>query len=118
MPEPTAVDVVREDDGELVGRVVSDGGQWRATTIFGASLGDPVDGLDEATELARREGLSSLVEPWWFASDGARWKRGWILEVQPDRVKLTWEDPKYFVGRPEWFAVAEDNVRRYEPEVG
>ena len=114
MPETTAIEVVR-DDGVLVGRVIAVDDVWRAETIFGAALDADVDSFDEAEEIALREGLSSLIDPWWFSVPDGTWVPGWIVEVHRDRIRVSWEDPKYFQGNPEWFAVSGDNVRRYEP---
>ena len=57
------IEVRREDDGELCGFVADGDGTWRATTVFGATLGEHPDRTtSEAQVLA--EGLASLAEHW------------------------------------------------------
>ncbi|MCF6745536.1 amidohydrolase [Blastococcus sp. KM273128] len=90
---PTPEDVRRDEDGELLGRVVPTSGGWQAVTTFGAPLGD-VSSHDEALETVRALGLSCLAEPWWVCPLGEHeWQEARLMEVHPDRVRLRWTDP-------------------------
>ncbi|MER7247814.1 hypothetical protein [Kribbella sp. NPDC000426] len=62
------------------------------TTIFGAALGPAAD-HDSAVEVVVQEGLSSLTEPWLARTDGPDWAEVTLLEAQPDRVRLRWNNP-------------------------
>ncbi|MBN1097928.1 amidohydrolase family protein [Blastococcus sp. TML/C7B] len=61
---PAPEDVRREEDGELLGRVVPTSGGWQAVTTFGAALGT-VSSYDDALDIVRTLGMSCLAEPWW-----------------------------------------------------
>lgn len=89
---PGPQDIFRED-GELLGRVVPQQGGWQPTTSFGAALGAPTE-HDEAVEIVRAKGLSSLLEPWWIRPlDASEWMEAQLLEVTPDRLRIRWKDP-------------------------
>ncbi|SDO12999.1 hypothetical protein [Geodermatophilus sp. DSM 45219] len=90
---PTPEDVRRDEDGELLGRVVPTSGGWLAVTTFGAPLGS-VSSHDEALATVRVLGLSRLAEPWWVRPLGRfEWHEARLVEVRPDRVRLRWTDP-------------------------
>ncbi|GAA3761378.1 imidazolonepropionase-like amidohydrolase [Spinactinospora alkalitolerans] len=88
---PTPEDVTR-DDGQVLGRLVPTSGGWRATTTFGAPLGDVVS-REEALDTLHTRGLSCLAEPWWVLTfDEAEWREAELVEVRPGRVRLRWTD--------------------------
>ncbi len=90
---PTPEDVRRDEDGEMLGRVVPTSGGWQAVTTFGAPLGD-VTSHDQALETVRARGLSCLAEPWWIRPLGElEWQEARLMEVRPDRIRLRWTDP-------------------------
>ena len=53
----------REDDGELLGYLVPDGGLFIPVTVFGYELGDAVDEYD-ASQVLESIGLSYLADTW------------------------------------------------------
>ncbi|WP_299053535.1 amidohydrolase family protein [uncultured Nocardioides sp.] len=86
-------DVVRDEDGELLGRVVPTPQGWVPTTTFGAALSGPSD--DETAEAVLRErGMAVLAEPWLLVRDGGEPTDVLLLEVHDDRVRLrpVWPD--------------------------
>ncbi|MCH1867936.1 amidohydrolase family protein [Nocardioides sp. CFH 31398] len=110
---PGPRDVVRDEDGELLGRVVPTPQGWVPQTVFGAALAGPGD--DEAAEAVVRErGMSVLADPWLLTRDGADEPEDVVLlEVHPDRVRLrpVWPSEDGAAGDPagEWVDV--DRVR-------
>jgi imidazolonepropionase-like amidohydrolase len=111
---PTPEDV-RLDEGEILGRVVPVTGGWLPTTVFGAALG-PVTDRDAAVETVSREGLSSLAEPWLARTDGPDWAEATLLEVQPDQVRLRWNDP--LLDQPasgRWYPLTDIDLTRRQP---
>lgn len=89
---PTPEDVRRDEDGELLGRVVPTSGGWQAVTVFGAPLGG-ASSQAQAMETVRALGLSCLAEPWWVRPlDEPEWQQARLMEVRPDRVRLRWTD--------------------------
>jgi hypothetical protein len=108
--------VVREEDGERLGRVVPVDGGWRPETVSGAPLGDPVGDRAEAEGTVRRDGLVALAEPWWVRLDTG-WRRAWLLEVRGERVRLSWSDPTYLApGDAAWVDVRTHPLRRRPDE--
>jgi hypothetical protein len=90
---PAPQDVYRDEDGELLGRLVPTAGGWQAFTTFGAPLGD-VTSQEQALETVRSVGLSCLAEPWWARPvDEDEWREARLMEVSPDAVRLRWTDP-------------------------
>ncbi|GAB3948353.1 amidohydrolase family protein [Kribbella albertanoniae] len=87
---PAPEDVYRED-GELLGHVVPMTEGWLPITVFGSALGPATD-RETAVETLENKGLSSLGETWWARTDGD-WQEATIIEAQPDRVRLRWNDP-------------------------
>ncbi|RZS29523.1 hypothetical protein EV193_1208 [Herbihabitans rhizosphaerae] len=83
---PGPQEVIRHDDGELMGYVHPCDGQWLPTTVFGAPLGTPTSHADaEAHVLA--VGLAVLAEKWWFR-DGGEWYSCLLQEASPERVRI------------------------------
>ncbi len=87
---PAPEDVYRED-GELLGHVVPMTDGWLPITVFGSALGPATD-RETAVETLVEKGLASLGETWWARADG-EWHEATIVEAQPDRVRLRWNDP-------------------------
>ena len=114
--ETAAGEVVRVEDGETLGRVVPDGGLWRPETVFGGLLQAPVATRAEAEAVVRERGLTALAEPWWLRPAGGDWRRGWLLEVRRDRLRVAWTDPKYLLpGSSEWVDPAAWHFSALEP---
>jgi imidazolonepropionase-like amidohydrolase len=90
---PAPQPVYRDEDGELLGRVIPTAGGWQAVTTFGAPLGE-VTSRDQALETVRVLGLACLAKPWWARLvDQDQWREIRLIEVHPDRVRLRWTDP-------------------------
>jgi hypothetical protein len=53
----------REDDAELLGYLVPDGGSFIPVTVFGYELGDAADEYD-ASQVLQSIGLSYLADTW------------------------------------------------------
>jgi imidazolonepropionase-like amidohydrolase len=84
---------VTRDDGEVLGHIVPTSGGWQAVTPFGAPLGD-VTSREQALDILRTTGLSSLAEPWWVLTlDDTQWRKATLVEIKPGRVRLRWTDP-------------------------
>ncbi|WP_344425959.1 hypothetical protein [Pseudonocardia ailaonensis] len=75
-------EVLREDDGELIGFVEPDPatGAWRALSVFGGLVATTPDEESAANEL-RSRGLSVLAETWWLRGEPVV-----ILEARPGKV--------------------------------
>ncbi|MEU7898558.1 hypothetical protein AB0B45_37565 [Nonomuraea sp. NPDC049152] len=86
-------EIVREDDGALLGYVGRAEGGWQPMTVFGYPLG-PAAGEDAAEELVRREGLDRLAGRWEFRSDGG-WYSCVLQEADLARVRIRPTDPGY-----------------------
>ncbi|MEO7234513.1 MAG: hypothetical protein ABIW80_03975 [Lapillicoccus sp.] len=115
-PTPVAREVRREDDGELVGLLLSVGAAWVPATVFGSALAPATD-AERAESVVREHGLSSLADRWWVrtASDEP-WREAWLLEVKPDRLRLRWNDPMLMQGgHGEWHRVADLDIQRHRP---
>lgn len=90
---PAPEDVRREEDGELLGRVIPASEGWQAVTTFGAALGN-VSSYDDALDIVRTLGMSCLAEPWWVRPlDQREWREARLMEIRPDRIRLRWTDP-------------------------
>ena len=74
------------DDGELVGYVYEQDGQWVPTTVFGYPLAAGMD-RDDAEDLFRGIGMSVLIEKWEYLEDG-EWMNAQIVEAKPDHVTI------------------------------
>lgn len=113
---PAPEDVHREEDGELLGRLIPTVGGWQAVTSFGASLGE-VTSRDEALKTTHALGLSSLAEPWWVRSlEQNEWREARLLEVRPDRIRLRWSDP--MLNQPpsgQWFDLEDVDLALQQP---
>ena len=109
-------EVRREDDGELVGRLLRAHDGWVPATVFGAALGPATDAV-LAESLVLERGLSSLADRWWVRPTGGSWHEAWLLEVKPDRLRLRWDDPMLMQGGPgEWHRLAHVDIQRTRPE--
>lgn len=88
----TTEQVIRPEDGELLGYVRRVSGGWQPLAVFGGPLGAPCE-HDEAVARLRRHGLEYLADPWqvyWPADD--RWYTCTLQEVSPGRVRLCVSD--------------------------
>ena len=74
----------RRDDGELVGWVRPEGGDWVGVDMLGRDVGGPVDWLDAESALESR-GLSWLADAWMLDRAAAGPLRVRIVEVVPGR---------------------------------
>ena len=110
--------VRRDDDGELLGRVVADGASWRAETVFGGLLDEPAPTAEQAEQVVREHGLASLAEPWWLDVPGQGWTRVWLVEVRTDRVRVAETDPSWGPVETSWVDVRERPLLRREPRAG
>jgi hypothetical protein len=109
-------EVVREHDGETLGRVVSTGSAWRAETVFGGLLAESIATSAAAEMVVREQGLAALAEPWWLSTPTRAWTKAWLLEVEPRRVRVSWTDPKYGQGEgTEWVDARTSTFRRNPP---
>jgi hypothetical protein len=75
-------EVLREDDGELIGFVEPDPatGAWRALSVFGGLVAAAPDEDSARDELLAR-GLSVLAETWWLRGEPVV-----LLEARPGKV--------------------------------
>lgn len=115
-PTPTAREVRRED-GELVGLVLPVEAGWVPATVFGAALAPATD-AERAEAVVRKQGLSSLADRWWVRTPAGSgtWREAWLLEVEPDRLRLRWDDPMLMQGgHGEWHRLADLAIRRDRP---
>ncbi|GAA0622457.1 amidohydrolase family protein [Kribbella sandramycini] len=111
---PGPEDVLRED-GELLGHVIPLTDGWEPITTFGAALG-PVGEHDDAVATVERDGLASLAEPWWARTDGWVWEEATIVEAQPDRVRLRWNDPmREQPPSGQWYPLTDVDLSRTKP---
>jgi imidazolonepropionase-like amidohydrolase len=111
---PAPEDVLRED-GEVLGRVVPVSGGWLPTTVFGAALG-PVSAREAAVQTVESDGLASLGETWWARTDAPDWQEALLVEAQPDRVRLRWNDP--LRDQPpsgQWYDLTDLDLSRTRP---
>lgn len=82
---------VHRPDGELVGRVRSDGvDRWQPCTVFGTPIG-PVTSREDAEELLRRVGLGYLAERWVLTQDEDAISVQ-IVEASPASVTIRFVD--------------------------
>lgn len=86
-------EIVREDDGALLGYVRQVEGGWRPLTVFGYPLGPAAD-ADTAEEVVRREGLDRLAGRWEFHWEG-EWYTCVLQEADLARVRVRPTDPGY-----------------------
>lgn len=81
------------DDGELVGYLSAQDGQWVPTTVFGYPLAEATD-RDTAEDLLRAVGMSILIEKWEYRENG-QWVNAQIVEAATDHVKIALVDIDY-----------------------
>lgn len=75
----------RRGDGELVGWIRPDGGDWVAVDLLGRAASGPVEWIDAEDALEAR-GLSWLAEIWMLERDGSEPLRVKLVEVTPGRA--------------------------------
>lgn len=81
------------DDGELVGYLSAEDGQWVPTTVFGYRVGEATD-RDSAEDLLHAIGMSILIEKWEYLENG-EWVNAQIVEAKTDHVKIALVDIDY-----------------------
>jgi hypothetical protein len=82
------IEVGRDEDDELCGFVVDDGGRWRAVTVFGGRLGTHTDRADAERQVLN-DGLASMAERWTLIDhDSGEDQIVCIQETEPGRVIL------------------------------
>lgn len=109
----TTVTVHREDDGEPLGQLRPVGVGWQPVTLFGGVLAEPTT-REEAEDILRRDGLSSLADMWWIQDGPDGFKAALIQEARPDRLRIRWADP--MVEQPahgQWIDPRSVRVQRY-----
>lgn len=111
----TIVPVLRDEDGELFGRLRQVGDDWQPVTVFNAVLAEPTS-REDAEALLRQDGLSCLADVWWVERGPGDWCEAHIQEVRPDRLRVRWADP--LVDQPasgHWIDPIAVRVQRYRP---
>ena len=64
----------------------------------------------------RERGLSSLAGRWWVRVDGGSWREAWLLEVEPNRLRLRWDDPMLMqADQGEWVRLDEAEIEQHPP---
>jgi hypothetical protein len=80
--------VLRRDDGELLGFVVQQTGEWLALAVFGAVLGRH-GRREDAVQQVHHDGLASLAERWTLRRGGTEDEEVvCIVEANPDAVTV------------------------------
>jgi hypothetical protein len=80
--------IVRSDDSELLGYVVSEAEKWYAATLFGYIFKEAVS-EDEAETLVRSRGLDMLTGVWqYYDEKDDDWKFCIIKEASPKSVTI------------------------------
>ncbi|MEV7095221.1 hypothetical protein AB0M80_20505 [Amycolatopsis sp. NPDC051045] len=111
----STIEVRRDEDGELLGHLRRVAVGWEPVTVFHAALAEPT-GRDEAEDVVRRDGLSSLSDPWWVEEAPGRWTEARIQEAHPDRLRVRWADPLADQPAPgRWIDPRAVRVRRHHP---
>ena len=111
----TTITVRRDDDGEVLGYLRPVGENWQPMTVFHAELAEPTS-REDAEDVLRRDGLSSLSDVWWVERGPDDWQEARIQEARPDRLRIRWADP--FVDQPAsgvWIDPTVVSVRRFRP---
>lgn len=88
----------RRDDGELLGWIRPDGGDWVAIDLLGREVTGAVDWLAAEAALEAR-GIGYLAEPWMLDGEGPLPLRVRLVEVTPERIVVKADDFGD-VGRP------------------
>ncbi|PPK65923.1 hypothetical protein V5P93_000184 [Actinokineospora auranticolor] len=81
-----------DDDDEILGYLRPVADRWQPTTVFHAVLAEPSE-RDAAEDVLRRDGMTSLSDPWWLEGTPGDWREVRIQEARPDRVRVRWADP-------------------------
>ena len=97
-------EVRRESDDELLGYVAVQHDQWTPTTVFGAPLAAETADRENAEDVVRSIGLSSLAEPWDYVGADGHPVRAHIVEAFSSRVTLMLGD--YFPNPATRFTIA------------
>jgi hypothetical protein len=106
------VTIRREEDDEILGHLLREGDGWRPVTVFRAPLALATS-RQEAEDIVRRDGLTSLSEPWWV-EDGGEWREARLQEVRPDRLRIRWADPMIDqAAHGHWIDTVAGRVRRF-----
>lgn len=100
-------EIIRDDDGALLGYLRPHDLGWEPLTVFGYPLGAPSD-EDEAEDLVRQEGLACLTGRWEFRH-GEEWYTCVLLEADMSAVRVRPSDPGY--PGTEYSLVISDPVR-------
>lgn len=85
MTPPHWTPLHRDEDGELLGYLVTEDADTVPLTLFGFPLAPPSD-LDGAEAVLRGRGLAVLADPWWLAEPDGTGFRVQILSATPDAV--------------------------------
>ena len=105
--------IYREEDGEPLGQLEPAGDRWQPVTLFGGVLAEPTT-REEAEDILRREGLSSLADTWWVQNGPDTFEPATIQEARPDRLRIRWADP--MTDQPahgQWIDPRTVRVQRY-----
>lgn len=88
----------RRDDGELLGWIRPDGGDWTAVDLLGRELAQGVDWLAAEAAL-EAHGIGYLADPWMLDGEDDGPLRVRLVEVTPERLVVK-PDDFGDVGRP------------------
>lgn len=112
-------EVIHREDGEILGHIIPTSGGWQPTTTFGAPLGD-VTSHDEALDIVHTLGLTALADRWWVLPlDETLWHEAMLIEAQPDRLRLRWNDP--MADQPpsgQWYDLDDIDLAQTPPDTG
>lgn len=84
-------EVRREDDGELLGFVISGPAGAVPRTVFGSALGEPQDDEESARSVVESEGLNYLADRWLLCRESSELQVR-IVEASPLRVVVQNDD--------------------------
>lgn len=99
----------RRDDGELLGWIRPESGEWVAVDLLGRPASAPVDWLDAEDALEAR-GLSWLADIWMLERDGSAPLRVKLVEVTPGRNN----EPGHVIVQTDDFGAIDVPVERIE----
>jgi hypothetical protein len=91
MSDHERMEHTREDDGEVLGEIVEEGGGWVALDRLGRRLSGPTD-LAEARAALEDLGLDYLAGRYELDTEDGAAMPVRIVEVGPDRVRVRLED--------------------------
>jgi hypothetical protein len=87
-------EILREDDGALLGYVRSGESGFEPLTVFGYPLADAAPEEETAVDVVERTGLERLSGDWEF-EEGGEWYRCVILEATLSTVRVRPTDYRY-----------------------